>query len=385
MKSVWQAYYYDGKTAERHDAELSISPESLSIKSGNETTVWNLNDTEQTQGFNEGEPVRLEQGNEALIIKEQGFIEALREMAPAHAARFRKPEKTRKSLYIIPAAALLTIGIGMAVYFWAIPQSVEFVAEKVPPSVEDRMGRSFVKGLTDVVPQCQSPELTDSAEKILARLKAAAPENPYDFRIYILDDPMVNAFASPGGHIVLFSGLIESTETPEELAGIMAHEMQHIIKRHSTQGLIQNLSTGLLLVAAFGDFGGLSNAAGTLGSLNYGRELEDEADRLGTELLVRSGTDPQGFIAFFDRLWECECKKKKEAGTADRVLSYLSTHPSTGDRIEKIKKHLEKTPRTKTIEPVLPEVDWKKVKYSCSGPAETDQHGALDSSTAATD
>lgn len=363
MKTDWRAYYYDGKTAERHEVEVKVSPGGLVVSKDGASATWPLKETTQTQGFSEGVPVRLERGGEALVVSEPGFIDALREVAGKNASKFKRPWKAKRSLYVIPAVVLLTVFVVAGTYYWAIPATVELAAAKVPPSVEDRMGRSFVKSLTDVVPECESPELEDSVEKILHRLEAAAPTNPYEFKVYILDTPAENAFASPGGHIVIFSGLIESTKTPEELAGVMAHEMQHVTRRHSTRGMLQNFSTGLLLAAAFGDFQGVTRAAGTLGSLSYGRELEEEADRLGTELLVESRTDPQGFISFFERLWECECKNKEKGGT--NVFSYLSTHPSTGERIENVKAHLKSLPRSEP-EPLLPGVDWKEVRSSCS-------------------
>lgn len=365
MKLFWQAYYYDGKTAQRHEVEVSASPEGLVIKKDGSSLNWHFGEIEQTQGSHEGEPLRLERGNEALIVKDPEFVKTLLESAPKHGSKFARPERARKSLYIIPAAALLTVLIAAGVYFWLMPAAISFTARHIPPSVEERLGRSYTEGVAGFIPQCSSPILTASADRILKRLAAAAPTNPYDFKLYILDDPMVNAFALPGGHIILFSGLIESTESPEELAGVMAHEMEHVLQKHSTQSMLQGLSTGLLFAVAFGDFSGVSGAAGTLGNLSYGRELEDEADRKGAELLVNSGTDPQGLIAFFERMLECECKKKEEDKT-DKALSYLSTHPSSAARVESIKSHLKGTPKTKEFEPVLPDVDWKTVRSSCS-------------------
>jgi len=365
VRLFWQAYYYDGRTARRHEVEVSASPEGLVIKKNGSSIRWPFDDVVQTQGANEGEPARLERGSEALIVDDPEFIRTLREIAPKHGRKFLRPERAGKGLYVIPAAALVTLSVAAVAYSWAIPAAVSFAARHVPPSVEERLGRSFVEGVTDIIPECSSPELRASVERILQRLDAATPANPYDFRLYILDDPMVNAFAAPGGHIVLFSGLIEATESPEELSGVMAHEMEHVLQRHSTQGMLQGLSTGILFSLAFGDFSGISGAAGTLGSLSYSRELEDEADRKGAELLVNSGTDPNGLVTFFERMRECECKDK-DAESAEAYLSYLSTHPSTASRVESIKKHIANTPRTKKTEPILPDVDWKAVRSSCS-------------------
>lgn len=365
MKSFWKAFYYDGRTAERHEVEISLSPEALCVKKDGKEALWRLDEVDQTQGFNKGEPVRLEKGGEALIINDAEFVVSLYSMAPAHAARFKRPDRMGRGVLLISLAAFLTIAIGLGVYFWAIPAMVRVATANIPPSVEDRLGRSYVSGLTGMVPQCTSPEIIDSTDRILKKLESAVPGHPYDFKLYVLKNETVNAFAAPGGHIVLLSGLIEATESPEELAGVMAHEMQHVLKKHSTQAIFKDLSTGVLFSFAFGDLQGLSGAVRTMEGLRYGRNLEEEADKKGMELLVRAGIDPEGMVGFFEYLWECECKKEKKDKKAS-VLEYLSTHPATENRVEYLKKNLGSvSPRN--YEPLLPGVDWERVKNSCSG------------------
>lgn len=357
MKIIWKAFYYDGKTAERHEVEVQLSPDSLEIKKTGDVIHWRYDEVAQTQGGHDGEPVRLERGEEALIIREAGFITSLKEMVPRFGSSFYGPEKKVKKLVWIPLAALLTLLIGFSVYQWAIPWAAEFAAENVPPSIEDRLGSTFVKGIKDVAPECSSPEAHKYTSEIVNRLGAAALPNPYHFKIYILKSKTVNAFALPGGHIVVFSGLIEKTKSPEELAGVLAHEMQHVLKKHTTKGMFQDMSTGLLLKLVFGDIQGASNAAHVFGKIRYTKTLEEEADKSGADLLIKANIDPQGMIDLFKGFGE-------NGKTESELLKYISTHPLTNERVAYINKHVKDIP--KKTAPLFPGVDWKKIKNSCS-------------------
>jgi predicted Zn-dependent protease len=161
------------------------------------------------------------------------------------------------------------------------------------------------------------------------------PGVPYKFRVTVFNDPNVNAFALPGGQLVLLRGLIERSKTPEELAGVLAHEMQHVLKRHATRALIQHVSTGLLLAALTGDVMGPvaygAQSAQVLGQLQYSRRAEVEADAEGMKMLLDARVDPAGTVRFFEGLTGGDKQPRS-------VLRYLSTHPSTTDRIERLRQ-----------------------------------------------
>jgi len=175
-----------------------------------------------------------------------------------------------------------------------------------------------------------------------------------------VNDSTINAFAAPGGYIVLYRGLLEKTQTAEELAGVLAHELQHIFKHHVTQALIQHVSTGLLLAAITGDTSkatayGLESAR-LLGILRYSRQSEEEADAAGMRMLLESGIDPKGMIAFYELL-------TKSTSETSSILKYLSTHPSTGDRIKNLKSLVEQS-QPKSVK-LLKGYDWSNIKKIC--------------------
>ncbi len=350
----WKAFYYDGKTARRHEVEATLYSEAMELSGKDISLSWRYEDITQTQGRNAGEPVRLENGQEAVIVAEEGFIEALKETSPHYSSRFYKPSRAGRDFALILAALLLSLSVGAGAYLWGIPRFSALAAGRVPPAAEEMLGRRYISGFLDASPGCTSPVVEDSVRKIMARLEAAAPPNPYKFRVYVLKNEMVNAFAAPGGYIVVFSGLIEKTKRPEELAGVLAHEMEHVLKKHVTKRMFQNLSTGMLVSSLLGDFHGASGAVSTIGTLRYSRITEDEADRLGAGLLVKANIDPKGMADFFS----CLC------GVPDSgFFKYLSTHPASSERAETIRR-LTAGVKKKYV-PLLPGIDWKKARASC--------------------
>jgi predicted Zn-dependent protease len=348
----WKAYYYDGKTAFRHDADVTISPHAIEVSGKFGAVSWRHEEVRQTQGGHGCEPVRLEKGGEAVIVNEDGFVAALNQIAPR--SRFRDASKAGKNILFIIIAFLLTAAAGTGAYFWAIPWAAKIAAEKVPPHVEERLGRTFVEGITRVAHECGSTEVNVPVKVIEERLEAAAPRNPYRFRVYVLKSKTVNAFAAPGGYIVVFTGLIEKTDSPEELAGVLAHEMQHVLNKHATREMFQGYSAGMLASLFLGDFRGTSRALATMGNLRYSRMTEDEADRLGAGLVMKADIDPRGMADVFGKLPEMP-----NIG----FVKYLSDHPATADRVDTIKRLTAGA--KKNYVPLLPGIDWKKVRASC--------------------
>src|SRR5438046_2895507 len=146
---------------------------------------------------------------------------------------------------------------------------------------------------------------------------------PYPLRVYVVDMPTVNAFAAPGGSVVIFRGLLQRTDSPEQLAGVLAHEFQHVLQRHSTRAIIQHTSSGLLIAALTGDVTGPLayglEAARVLGHLRYSREAETEAGAEGLTMLLAARVDPAGMITFFEP--RKDAAGQDEHSAADKSLS----------------------------------------------------------------
>ncbi len=367
MQATWKGHYHDGRTARRHDAAVTVTPAGIEIKTEGQvgSIFWPFEEITQTQGFYDGEPIRLERAGgsaedpaedhaEVLVVTETEFLQALRELAPAHSSSFHDPELRKGLLFRVVVGTIATIALVAAVYLWGIPAAANMAAERVPPAWEDKLGEAVAEGFVEDLKLCDAQPVEESINGIVRALDAAAPSHPYTFKVRVLKNPMVNALAAPGGHIIIFTGLLEATETPEELAGVLAHEMQHVIRRHSTKSIFQTLSTYVLLSLVFGDVSGVAETVHTLGNLRYSRAHEEEADRLGMSLLLGARIDPSGMIRFFDTM-------KEREGDLPEAFKYITTHPLTAERIESLKALSGEADYL----PLLPEVKWDEVAKAC--------------------
>lgn len=184
--------------------------------------------------------------------------------------------------------------------------------------------------------------------------RARADGSPrLEYRWFVADRPETNAFAAPGGVVVVFSGLIRATETPEELAGVIAHEVSHAELRHSLRAMAKRLGLRALLSLALGDLSGsaLEGAAANLTELQFSRDAEREADAEGLKRMVAARIEPEGMLRFFERL---------RAADGAAVPAFLSTHPATAERLEALRRELGAV----KVAPAPLGIDWAAVKLA---------------------
>ncbi len=346
---------------------MSLLPQGLlfSTEDGG-SYAWPYADLRQTQGFHAGEPVRLERGGDIpqlLVIPEPAFLTALSQTAPQLATRATRLMHRRRRWLRTSLAAIGAMGMGLVLYLWGIPVLSTLLASRIPLAWEERLGREVVAHIAPPDRQCTDPSRLLVLEKILTTLTASLPEQPYTLRILVVDDATVNAFAAPGGYIVVFRGLLDRTGSAEELAGVLAHEVQHILQHHVTRLLLEHASTGLLITALTGDVSGAMvfglERARLLGTLQHSRQHEEEADVAGLQLLLAAAIDPSGMVTLFARL-------RDEGQNAPSFLHYLSTHPSTTQRIATLKTLAGQSSRQ--FSKLLPDYAWEDMRQLCSTP-----------------
>lgn len=363
MQTDWEGYYLDGKTAARQRAAVRLLRTRLEITPESGPTVWwPYAEIRQTQGFYAGQEIRLERGGEipeVVLIRDPAFLTSLHRVAPETAGHFHDPGRRRLRVILTALAALAAVGVAAALYLWGIPGMASVVAPHVPVSWEERLGRAVSDQLAPPERRCAESTRLNAIQAIATTLTSTV-KTPYTFRVVVLDTPSVNALATPGGYIVVFRGLLERAESAEELAGVLAHEFQHVVLQHATRALLRHASTGILLAAVSGDVSGAMTygleGARVLAELRYSRQDEEEADREGYRMLVAAGVDPAGMLRFFETLQE-------ESGRAPMLPSYLSTHPSTAGRIERLRS-LGAAPHPAT-NPLLPGLRWRSVRAIC--------------------
>ena len=166
--------------------------------------------------------------------------------------------------------------------------------------------------------------------------QSVAAKSPYKFSFHVLADPKtVNAFALPGGPIFITEGLLRLLKSEAELAGVLGHEIGHVIARHSSERLAkQQLTQGLLgaLVVGSGDYSAaqIGQVVGSMINMSYGREDEIESDTLGIRIMSEAGYDPRGMIRVMEVL--------AKASGGSRQPEFMSTHPAPENRSERIKQ-----------------------------------------------
>ena len=167
-----------------------------------------------------------------------------------------------------------------------------------------------------------------------------ASKSPYKFSFHVLADPKtVNAFALPGGPIFITEGLLRQLKSEAELAGVLGHEIGHVIARHSSERLAkQQLTQGLLgaLIVGSGDYSTaqIGQVVGSMINMSYGREDEIESDALGIRIMAEAGYDPRGMVRVMEVL--------AKASGGSRQPEFMSTHPAPENRAERIKQEIAK-------------------------------------------
>lgn len=241
---------------------------------------------------------------------------------------------------------LLPLLLGLALW-WKSDALAEWAVHRISHTAEVKFGDLIYEQTRVGLTLLPEGETTKMVQEIGDRLTKGAP---YSFKWHVAEDPTVNAFAIPGGHVVVFTGLIQEADSAEEVAGILAHEAEHVLQRHSLKGIVHQLGWRVVLTLFIGDVGGpVREAAAELQVLSFGREQESDADRKGLALMKEAKIDPKGMITFFERL-------SKKEGTS---IALLSTHPANADRAEALRAEIDRIGPWKS-EP-LP-YDWDAIK-----------------------
>jgi len=300
------------------------------------------------------------QGERTLYLKNPDVIRAFRQASPDHlnapfeqvAERVRQVRHRHRVMWAAVGGSILAVVLGM---WFGSDLLVELAVSRIPVEWEQKLGESTYRDfLTHQEVMKEGPAVTALGE-MTQRLTEQIPNNPYKFEVTVVKSDIINAFALPGGHVVVFTGLMKKAESGQEVAGVMSHELNHVLQRHGLERIVKSL--GLLTVVAIvlGDQQGLVGMMKQLGvellTLKFGREQETEADLTGLQLLQRAKIDPSGMIRFFERL------SKEDEGR----MEWLSTHPMSTARAERLKAELAALPK-KSPEPFT--FDWKQVQAS---------------------
>jgi predicted Zn-dependent protease len=266
--------------------------------------------------------------------------------------------RCRRSLICIIAASLAAAPMQRAAWAQApeLPTLGEVAADDLSPANERKLGEAIMRQAVRDPTYLPDADATEYLNALGYQLVAASPARHMDFSFFFVRDPMLNAFALPGGFIGVHTGLILAAQSESELAAVLAHEIGHVEQRHIARMLARQkdataIAIGALLLALLAARSNSSSSsdltqAAILGGqaaaiqqqLNFSREAEREADRVGFQILVAAGFDPRAMATFFGRLQAGS--RLYESGAAP---AYLRTHPLTTERIGDIQTRVRET------------------------------------------
>ena len=246
-------------------------------------------------------------------------------------------------------ASALTVGGALAD---ELPDLGDVAQASFTPQQERELGESIMRQIRQDRAYVDDPELIDYLNDLGYRLVSQSPEYRQEFEFFVILDPSVNAFALPGGFIGVHTGLFLTAQTESEFASVLSHEIAHVTQSHiarmiagQKQSMVMSIAALAVAVLAARGSPQLSQAAITAAGagaiqsqLNYTREHEREADRIGYQILDRSGFDVNAMPLFFERL-------QRATRTYDSSApSYLRTHPLTTERIADMHNRADSAP-----------------------------------------
>jgi Zn-dependent protease with chaperone function len=295
-----------------------------------------------------------------ILCQAPGFAAALRARAGRElgatldAIEQRASTQRRRSRLgwvaaVAAALGLLTLGV------IGVKEAGQAAAAVVPPSVDRQLGDAAFASMRQEGPELNDPVVLAGVRTIVDRLTAHV-DRGFSFRVHVIDADVTNAYALPGGIMVVYTGLLAAAETPEQLAGVLAHEIAHVTERHGVRRIAHSIGVVGAIQLLLGDASGLAGVAVEVLSVStvnsYSREQEHEADLEAVRTLAAAQIDPRALADFFGLL-------KQKEGAGPSALQWLSTHPDLDRRISEIERASQASP-VATPKPLA--LDWPELR-----------------------
>ena len=276
----------------------------------------------------------------------------------------RPPARGIGKLALWSVAAIASVALIISVL---VPVMANQLAEFLPPEGEQALGDTTFEQIrsaltdNDFAPLaiCDDPKGVAALEMMKHRLTEGL-DLPYPVKVHVLDDPLINAFALPGGRVVFFRGLIDAADHPDEVAAVFAHEIGHVVHRDPVRIALRSAGSIGVLGLLLGDFAGgfvVLFLTERLIEATYSREAEAAADRFAHGQLAASGIPPSALGDMFQRLLD-------EHGDEAGLIAHFTSHPALGDRIASAQA--ADSSLNGALRPSLGEADWQALRRICN-------------------
>ena len=350
--------FFDGdRPLPRAVTSMQVSGDTLAFVAGDTTHHWPLSGIRavaDTAG-GRGTLLRCEGDPLARLYRPTPFDTGAlpRPFRPA-------PPRGRGRLAAWALAAVAAVAVQILVL---IPLLADNLAGFIPPEGERALGEATFGQIREALSEagmapvalCEAPEGVAALSRMTARVTDAG-EIPVE--VFVLNHPMINAFALPGGYVVLFDGLIEAAQSPDEVAAVLAHEVGHVVSRDPTRHALRSAGSIGVLGLLFGDFAGgavVLLLAERLISAQYSQAAEAAADAHAHAALERAGVSAAALGRMFERLREAH-------GDSEGLAAHFLSHPALRDRIEAARAAADPAAQ---YAPVLDDADWRALQAIC--------------------
>jgi len=314
-----------------------------------------LQDIEATVGGFDHDQLQLQWGGDSeasMLIpvdkhEQKKMVEVLSAQEVRGLKRWKAATGSQSLVWRSIAASVVAVCVAVAIGFWQYDRIAGWIAHQVPMKTELAIGESVLKSLNADARYLSKGSAVDAVQKVGDRLTQGSR---YQYRWYVAKDKQINAFAIPGGIIVVNSGLLEKTESADELAAVLAHEVQHVEERHALRNMIASAGLAGAVLLILGDANtAIMIVAHQVSAQYFNRQVESEADIKGIELLHKNNISAGGMVSFFGKM-------KAEATRRGDVPVWLSSHPDTQNRISIAQAYIAKHPC-----PECENLDWDRV------------------------
>ncbi len=359
--------YHDGRVATGRAVVATMEADGIAIFDATGTAVvfWPAAGVRLLDRPSGGRALRLAggaDGRERLTLDDASALAGLQRLCPGLGRAPGNGRAMRRLLLPFLAAALLVTG---AIVFLALPWGTRIVVTLVPWQAELRMGTALRDALIAQLAAmtrrpdgpgivCADPAVDAMLAPLAARL-ATAGGLPVTPQVTIVALPFANAFALPGAQVLVTRQLLREAAGPDELAGVLAHELGHVAARHGLQRLVRSAGLGIVVGLLVGDPVGIGISAAAAHALFEGafsREDELAADRFAVVALNRADIDGAPLAAFFDRV-------AARTGSAENAFALLLTHPPSAERAALIRA------QTNGRGNAMPQDDWRRLVAAC--------------------
>jgi beta-barrel assembly-enhancing protease len=350
MTQFFSAWHFDGKTAVRRTVDVQTAGTHFLL----------LEPDRQHGPFAFAELHYVGEQGGATVYRldgDDGWRLGLTGPVPAELAPLLPAKRTYGGFIdrIGLGPASFTLALASVAAVAVVVMSPQWLAPLVPAGVEKKLGDAMVGDFGGRF--CDAPK----GRAALAKLTQSLDPKAGELQVEVANIDMLNAVALPGGKVVLFQGLLDQAKSPDEVAGVLAHEIGHVRERHVMQGLLRQMGLAVVLGGFDGNGGSTLN---NLLSTTYTRGSEKEADVHSINAMSKAGISPQGTSDFFERLSGMDGSDRMEENSQGRVLAnYTSSHPLSDDRKKLFRKSRIKG---KVYQPSLTYDEWTELKTMCA-------------------